>query len=223
LTGLTVSVPVLGNHLSVLDLLYETNQNLNEILFDEKYNFEKLIQEENGESSEEITYESLENLYVSPAVRRGVWQALCMADEYVRAIGSVPDKIFIEVTREEGQKGDLGRTQSRKNRLLDLYKNLEGYADICEELKKEEISYRNFLVDMLTYSTEKYPTRKDLVAKTQDLYAVNIYTKGYRIGRFESINFFCTFLNEKYRGSYDISMLNQLIDNNIVNSSYLYY
>lgn len=140
LTGLTVSVPVIGDHLSVLDLLYETNQNLNEILFDEKYNFEKLIQEENGESSEEITYESLENLYVSPAVRRGVWQALCMADEYVRAIGSVPDKIFIEVTREEGQKGDLGRTQSRKNRLLDLYKNLEGYADICEELKQEEIT-----------------------------------------------------------------------------------
>ena len=26
----------------------------------------------------------------------------------------------------------------------------------------------------------------------------------------------CAFLNEKYRGSYDISMLNQLIDNNIV-------
>lgn len=141
LTGLTVFVPALGENLSVLDLLYETNQNLNEILFDEQYNFEKLIQEENGESNGEITYEELENLYVSPAVRRGVWQACCMADEYVRAIGSIPDKIFIEVTREEGKKGDEGRTQSRKNRLLELYKGIDSaYSDICEELKKEEIT-----------------------------------------------------------------------------------
>lgn len=80
----------------------------------------------------------------------------------------------------------------------DRFKTITVRVNLRDELKKEEISYRNFLVDMLTYSTEKYPTRKDLVAKTQDLYAVNIYTKGYRIGRFESINFFCTFLNEKY-------------------------
>lgn len=140
LTGLTVSVPAVGENLSVLDLMYETNQNLNEILFDEKYDFAKLIQEENGESDEEVTYEDLENLYVSPAVRRGVWQSLCMADEYVRSIGKIPDKIFIEVTREEGKKGDAGRTQSRKNRLLDLYKNVDGYDDICEELKREEIT-----------------------------------------------------------------------------------
>lgn len=141
LTGLTVSSPALGEYLSVLDLMYETNGNLNEILSDERYGFVKLIQEENGENKGEISYEDLENLYVSPAVRRGVWQACRMADEYVREIGRVPDKIFIEVTREAGKKGDEGRTQSRKKRLLELYRDIDsGYADLCEELQREEIT-----------------------------------------------------------------------------------
>ena len=126
--------------LSVLDLLYETNENLNEILFREEYGFEALIRAENGEERTEITYEDVEKLYVSPVVRRGIWQALCMADEYVQALGRVPDKIFIEVTRDDDKKGDRGRTQSRKNRLLDCYKHLQGYEEVAEELRKDEIT-----------------------------------------------------------------------------------
>lgn len=66
------------------------------------------------------------------------------------------------------------------------------------ELSKSEITYRNFLLSLLTYSTENYPTKKDLVLKTQDLYAINICTKGYCIGSQSSINLYLTYLNEKY-------------------------
>ncbi len=140
LTGLKVTDPSKGENLSILDLLYLTNQNLNEILFNEKYNFEEIIKKENGEASGEITYADLENLYVSPAVRRGIWQSLRMADEYIQHIGRVPDKIFVEVTREDGKKGDAGRTVSRKNRLLDLYKNVDGYEDIRNELTADGVT-----------------------------------------------------------------------------------
>lgn len=139
LTGLRVENGMMQGA-SVLDLLYETNENLNEILFREEYGFETLIRAENGEERREIAYEDVEKLYVSPVVRRGIWQALTMTEEYVQALGRAPDKIFIEVTREDGQKGDKGRTQSRKNRLLGCYKHLQGYEEIAEELRRDEIT-----------------------------------------------------------------------------------
>ncbi len=71
-------------------------------------------------------------------------------------------------------------------------------VNLKDELRKEEITHRNFLLDMLTYSTEKYKTRKELVAASQDLYAANVYSRGVRTGSFSSINFFLTYLNEKY-------------------------
>lgn len=142
LTGLTVSVPAIGENLCILDIMFETNQNINEILHNDLYQFLKLIQAENGELNNDVQYEDLEKLYISPAVRRGVWQSLCMADEYIKAIGRIPDKIFIEVTREEGLKSDLGRTQSRKNRLIELYKKISGseYDEVCKELNDEGIT-----------------------------------------------------------------------------------
>lgn len=80
----------------------------------------------------------------------------------------------------------------------DRFKTTTVRVNLRNELTKEEISYRNFLLNLLTYSTEKYPTKKELVLKTQDLYALSVYTKGYRIGNQSSINFFLTYLNEKY-------------------------
>lgn len=65
-------------------------------------------------------------------------------------------------------------------------------------VKKEEITLRNFLLDMLNYSTYNYPSRKELVAKSQDLYAANIYTRASRLGRHSSISFYLSMLNEKY-------------------------
>lgn len=67
-----------------------------------------------------------------------------------------------------------------------------------DEIKKEEIALRNFLSTFLTYSTDSYPTKRDIVLKAQDLYAANIYTKSYRSGRFNMINFYLSMLNPKY-------------------------
>lgn len=126
-----------GEFVSILDALYETNENLNQILFDERYNFGDVIKEENGEKQSEIKYEDIEKLYVSPAVRRGIWQSLKMADEYIQAIGKTPDKIFIEVTREDGVKGDLGRKSSRQKQLSEKYKAIDNIELLTESLNSE--------------------------------------------------------------------------------------
>ncbi|MBQ3234787.1 MAG: type II CRISPR RNA-guided endonuclease Cas9 [Clostridia bacterium] len=125
---------ITGEVYTILGELYNTNQNLNEILHNEKYSFINEIQIQNGEQDENISKEDLDELYVSPQVRRGIWQALTMVDEYVKVLGKTPDKIFIEVARSEGEKV---RTISRKNQILNLYKECNEVKELVEELNRK--------------------------------------------------------------------------------------
>lgn len=80
----------------------------------------------------------------------------------------------------------------------DHFKTITIRVCLRDKIKKEEITLRNVLASFLTYSTEKYPTKRELALKAQDLYAVNVYTKSYRSGKFNMINFCMSMLNEKY-------------------------
>lgn len=128
-----------GEVYTVLNRLYNTNDNFNEIIFNESYDFENSISKENCGESAEIGYESVKELYVSPMVRRGIWQALKMVDEYVAAVGKVPDKIFVETTRRDDDKK---HSVSRKNHLLQLYK---GLGSDCYDLNRllTELNHEN--------------------------------------------------------------------------------
>lgn len=116
-----------GEVWNILDTLYNTNNNLMQILNDDRYEFKKKIDEENGETGD-VDYDTLKEMGLNPQVRRGVWQALKMTDEYVSAVGRAPSKIFVEVTRGGGEKGK--RTVSRKRQLEAIYKD----AEVCREL-----------------------------------------------------------------------------------------
>ena len=80
----------------------------------------------------------------------------------------------------------------------DRFKTVNIRVCLRDKIKKEEITLRNMLTSFLTYSTDTYPTKRDMVLKAQDLYGVNVYTKSYRSGRFNMINFCMSMLNEKY-------------------------
>ena len=71
---------------------------------------------------------------------------------------------------------------------------------ICfrDEIKKDEITLRNALTSFMTYSTNTYKTKRDLVLKSQDLYAASISSRAYRSGRYNVVNFYLSYLNEKY-------------------------
>ena len=133
LTDLRTIDPSTGELLSVLDLLYDTQENLNEILFDERYGFSDLLRRDNGEESGEITKEDVDELYVSPAVKRGILQSLRMVDEYVGAIGRAPDKIFVEVTRGADEKAKGRTTSSRKKTLTEIYR-AQGLTEFLTEI-----------------------------------------------------------------------------------------
>lgn len=91
----------------------------------------------------------------------------------------------------------------------DRFKTINIRVCLRDEIKKDEITLRNMLTSFLTYSTDTYPTKRDIVLKAQDLYAVNVYTKSYRSGRFNMINFCMSMLNEKYT---EKGMLNSSIE-----------
>lgn len=80
----------------------------------------------------------------------------------------------------------------------DRFKTVNIRVCLRDNINKDEITLRNMLTSFLTYSTNQYPTKRDIVLKAQDLYAVNVYTKSYRSGRFNMINFCLSMLNEKY-------------------------
>lgn len=132
-----------GEVYTILGELYKTNKNLNELLWADEYSFRKSIDKMNGAASPDVTYEDVEELYVSPAVRRGIWQALRMCDEYVEALGRKPDKVFVEVTRYDDKEKKGKKQKSRKEELEELYKQCDGIDDLKARLgAKNDVELR---------------------------------------------------------------------------------
>ena len=125
---------VTGEIYTILRQLYYTNDNFNQLLGVGNYSFAAAIHAENAGESAEITYDDVADLYVSPMVRRGIWQSLQMVDEYVKAVGRAPDKIFVEVTRHDAEKK---HTVSRKGKLFELYKGVGADCADIDELMRE--------------------------------------------------------------------------------------
>lgn len=107
-----------GELSSIIQMLWETNDNLMQLL-SKKYKFADLAKQENfGETIEKVTYQVVEDLNVSPAVKRQVWQTLKIVEELKQEMNQPPKRVFLEVARE---KQESKRTVSRKKHLLDLY------------------------------------------------------------------------------------------------------
>ena len=125
-----------GEITTIIRAMWETNDNLMEIL-SEKYTFTENLknEKENYYSKSEINLEKrLDAMYVSNAVRRPIYRTLAVAKDVEKAFGK-PDKIFIEMTRggQPNQKGK--RTKSRHEQILELYSQCKDEA--VKELKAQ--------------------------------------------------------------------------------------
>ena len=166
---------------------------LNNILFMElladRFDYSQQIVEFNKELQEdvtEITPEILDDLYVSPAVKRSIWQTVRIVEELKKIIGCAPAKIFVETTRSNQEKKKP--TDSRKKQLELAYKAVK--KDV-KELEKE-IGAINF--DVLNDRLSSVEPSK-LKAKKLYLYYTQLgrcmYSK-------EPINISELFDNNKY-------------------------
>lgn len=136
---------------SIMDVLREGNPNNNarsetmvfmEILRDDKFGFDKLIEEENMRRVSEVDNFDVNDLPGSPAVRRTVNQAKRIVDEIVGIAGCEPQNIFIEVARDEDGRNKGRRTKRRydniKNAIAALRKEQKEYfnKDVSDSLNK---------------------------------------------------------------------------------------
>lgn len=120
---------------SILDLMYETENNFMQIINDDKYNFQEMIQEfNNNEENKKLNYSMVDELATSPATKRGIYQALKVVEELVDYIGYEPKNISIEMARSEEEKV---RKDSRKDYIKKLYDSCKSSIDDYKKLKHE--------------------------------------------------------------------------------------
>ena len=95
-----------GNELSIIEIMREEPLNFNEVLYHEKYHFNDLIKRLNENKDETLDVDELiDSYYLSPAVKRSIKRTTKIVDELIQINdGIIPDKIFVEVTREDEAK-----------------------------------------------------------------------------------------------------------------------
>lgn len=111
-----------GISLSIISAMRQTNFNLMELL-SKQFHFLDTINSFNEEFldiNENLTYKMVDDLYVSPSVKRQIWQTLTIVKELKKVMGSTPKKIFVEMARS---KEENKRTESRRKKLIDLYRS----------------------------------------------------------------------------------------------------
>ncbi|MCL2630756.1 MAG: type II CRISPR RNA-guided endonuclease Cas9 [Firmicutes bacterium] len=138
LTEESVVIKSKGEFTSILNILWETNQNLMEIIHNPDYNIAEWLSTENFKDNEAIGYDQVGRSYCAPSVKRSAWQAMLVVDELIKLNGGKkPDKIFIEVTRENLPETKKKRTNSREKQLSELWAKCKDNKSEIAKLKQE--------------------------------------------------------------------------------------
>ena len=127
-----------GAYINIIDMMWEHSLNLMELLSN-KYKFlESLDEIKEVKVINKLNYENImEDLILSPSVKRSVWQTLRIIEEIKKIMKYDPKKVFVEVTRKE----DIVKTtkDKRKKQLEDKYKDIKDVdKNILDELKNTD-------------------------------------------------------------------------------------
>ncbi|MDO4976604.1 MAG: type II CRISPR RNA-guided endonuclease Cas9, partial [Eubacteriales bacterium] len=125
-----------GEIMSIKQALWETNCNLMELLSD-RFTYASELKEKEDKafsSLKDAMIDMLDEYYFSAPVKKMIWQTLGIIKEVEKLMGEAPDRVFIEMTRHDDEKGDKGRKASRKSQLLDLYKNIKDESKNWKEI-----------------------------------------------------------------------------------------
>lgn len=135
LDGITAMNKETGELQTIIEAMWSTQHNLMELL-DSSYGYVSQTGKRDEISS--LDYSVVDELYVSPAVKRQIWQTLRIVDEIKHVMGKSPRNVFVEVTRGEGEKT---RTKSRKQRLAECLEAFRKGSPEIEEIISELESF----------------------------------------------------------------------------------
>lgn len=127
-----------GEVLTILKAMWETNDNLMELLSD-RYTFADNLREYDKQyytDHKRTLSDILDDMYISNAVRRPIYRTLDIVGDVYKAFGT-PKKIFVEMTRGTDIEKKGKRTMSRKQQILELYAkyNDEDVRDLKHQLE----------------------------------------------------------------------------------------
>ena len=136
LEEIVVPAPETGEAWNIITALWESKNNLMQLLSNEFQFMEEVETYNMGKQAKTLSYETVENMYVSPSVKRQIWQTLKIVKELEKVMKESPKRIFIEMARE---KQESKRAESRKKQLMDLYKACKNEEkDWVKELGEQE-------------------------------------------------------------------------------------
>ncbi len=143
LTGLVGAVDG-GARTSVMDVMRNYGDgrgnplNLMEILNNKEFGFGVAIETYNKEQNA-LNEISVQDIAGSPALKRGVNQSLRIVQEIISIAGHAPEKICVEVTREDNPRKKGVRTDSRYKQMENAYKAFKREnPEIYRELQKNK-------------------------------------------------------------------------------------
>lgn len=144
INGVNKNTGEIGN---IMYFMREYNYNHMELM-SQNFTFTEEIQKLNPIDEKKISYEMIDELYLSSPVKRMLWQSLKIVDEIKKILGKDSKKIFIEMAR--GKERIKKEKKSRKDSLLGFYKDgkksfinelgEERYNELVSEIKNEEDS-----------------------------------------------------------------------------------
>lgn len=127
---------------SIIKRMETENYNLMELIGgNSKFTYYEQIEKEQEKLDKNImniTLEDLDSLYLSPSVRRMVWQTILICRELRQVMGYDPKKIFIEMAR--GGELNKERKDSRLKKVRLLYDDKSIKFDDKDEIKESLLS-----------------------------------------------------------------------------------
>lgn len=167
---------------SIIEALRQTNFNFMEFM-SKKFNLLDKIKENVLDSGLEKfnINEYVDDLYVSPSVKRSIIQTYKIAMEIKKITGKKPKKIFIEMAKGEGEKEKV--PESRKTRIKKLYddmkdsnneflNNLDSLKENIESFENNELRQKKLFLYFMQMGKSMY-TGKDIDLNV--LLKTNIY------------------------------------------------
>lgn len=131
------------NAFSIIDALRAFSENFMQVYNNPQYGFRNAFEKMQLQVSGEITYEDVDELYCSPAVKKQIWQTLEVVKELKKIQGHVPTKIFVEVARGVDKQQ---QRRDERNRSVTRYKQL---YDAFEKLRKQNEEFANSDVNII--------------------------------------------------------------------------
>ncbi len=125
-----------NGEVNIINMMKNTNKNFMELLSKNHLFSEKIDDFNNNIINEQklSPNQMINELTISPSVKRSVNQTLLVLKDVVKVMGCPPKKLFIEMAR--GADGS-GVKESRKKTLENLYKKIKGEDELFNELSSK--------------------------------------------------------------------------------------